>query len=65
MDRLSPESKEATKVIAKACTWADRRKAVQVAPAKEQRRAQGRFDVSSNELAEAVEHYRKAEQAGQ
>jgi hypothetical protein len=35
---------------------------MQVAPAKEQRRAQGRFDVSSDELAEAVEHYRKAGQ---
>lgn len=65
MDKLSHESKAATKVIAKACTWADRRKAVQVAPAKEQRRAQGRFDVSSDELAEAVEHYRRAEKAGE
>jgi hypothetical protein len=64
MDRLSPESKEATKVIAKACTVVDRRKAVQIAPANEQRRAKGRFEVSCNELAEAVEHYRKAEKAG-
>lgn len=62
MDKLSHESKAATKVIAKACTWVDRRKEVQVAPARDQRRAQGRFEVSSNELAEAVEHYRS--QAG-
>ena len=60
MDKLSHESKAATKVIAKACTWADRRKAVQVAQPEELRRATGRLEISGNELAEAVEHYRKA-----
>lgn len=63
MDKLSHESKAATKVIAKACTWADRRKAVQVAQPEERRRAAGRLEISGNELAEAVEHYRK--QAGE
>lgn len=64
MDRLSPENKEATKVIAKACTWADRRKAMQAAPEDQVAREAGRYKVSIHELAEAVEHYRKAEQAG-
>lgn len=58
---LSHESKAATKVIAKACTWAERRRTAQVAPAKEQRRVQGRLQVSENELAEAVEKMRAAE----
>lgn len=60
MSTVSLDSKAATKVIAKACTWADRRKAVQVAPPSEKAREAGRFEVSGNELAEAVEHYRKA-----
>ena len=59
MSTVSLDSKAATKVIAKACTWADRRKAVQVAPPSEKAREAGRFEVSGNELAEAVEHYRK------
>jgi hypothetical protein len=61
MDKLSHESKAATKVIAKACTWADRRKSMQAAPADQAAREAGRYRVSINELAEAVEHYRKAE----
>lgn len=59
MERIALNSTAATKVIAKACIWADRRKAVQVTPAKEQRRAQGRLEVSGEELAEAVEKYRE------
>ncbi|MFS2027094.1 hypothetical protein [Massilia sp. CT11-137] len=64
MDTLSPENKAATKVIAKACTWADRRKAMQAAPADKVARAAGRYKVSINELTEAVEHYRKAGEKG-
>jgi hypothetical protein len=57
----SHESYEAKKVIAKACTWADRRKAVQAAaPGVEAARAAGRYEKSGKELAEAVEHYRRA-----
>jgi len=59
MNTLSPENKAATKVIAKACNWADRRKAAQKAPEGERRRAHGRLVVSGDELAEAVEKYRK------
>jgi hypothetical protein len=64
MDKLSHESKAATKVIAKACTWADRRKSMQSASEDQIARESGRYRVSINELAEAVEHYRKAEKAG-
>jgi hypothetical protein len=60
MSNVPLDSFAATKVIAKACNWADRRQAVQVAPADEQRRAQGRYEASQEELAEAVEKYRKA-----
>jgi hypothetical protein len=56
----SHESYEATKVIAKACTWADRRKAVQAARPDEKKRAAGLYEKSGEELAEAVEHYRRA-----
>jgi hypothetical protein len=63
MSKLSHESKAATKVIAKACTWADRRKSMQAAPEDQVAREAGRYRVSINELAEAVEHYRK--QAGE
>lgn len=55
------ENYAATKVIAKACTWYDRRKAVAHAPASEKARAAGRYEQSGNELAEAVEQYRKPE----
>jgi len=61
---LSPESYEATKVIAKACDWVDQRKATQAAPADEKARAAGLLKVSGNQLAEAVEKYRKAGQHG-
>lgn len=54
----------ATKVLAKACNWADQRKAVQVAPPSEKARAAGRYKESGKELAEAVEKYRATEQAG-
>lgn len=56
---LSHESKAATKVIAKACSWADHRKDVQIAAADQKARALGRYRESGNELAEAVEKYRK------
>lgn len=48
----------ATKVLAKASTWLDRRKAVQVAPPSEKARAAGQYKESGKELAEAVEKYR-------
>lgn len=51
----------ATKVIAKACKWADSRKAVQVAPPEQKAREAGRYEQSGNELAEAVEKYRQGE----
>ena len=60
MSNVSLDSKAATKVIAKACTWADRRKAVQVAQPDQKAREAGRYEKSGEELAEAVEHYRKA-----
>ena len=62
MSNVPLDSTEATKVIAKACKWADRRQAVQDAGPAEKRTAVGRYKVSRIELAEAVEHYRKAEQ---
>jgi hypothetical protein len=60
MSNLPLNDVAATKVIAKACNWADRRQAVQDAGPAEKRMAQGRYKVSRIELAEAVEHYRKA-----
>lgn len=63
MDKLSHESKAGRKVIAKACAWADRRKSMKVATHDQIAREAGRYRVSINELAEAVEHYRK--QAGE
>lgn len=59
MTELSPENAEATKVIAKACKWYDRRRAVQAAPHDQKAREAGRYKQSGNELAEAVEKYRK------
>lgn len=59
---LSTESYAATKVIAKACKWADRRRAVQVAPKSQKAREAGRYEESGDELAEAVEKYRKIEE---
>lgn len=64
MSTVSLDSTAATRVIAKACAWADRRKAVQVAPeGREKAREAGRYEVSGKELAVAVEHFRK--QAGE
>lgn len=63
MDKLSPENTAATKVIAKACSWYDRRKAVLVAPKDQKARESGRFEQSGKELAEAVEKFRR--QGGQ
>lgn len=63
MNTVAPDSTAATKVIAKACSWADRRRAVQVAPPSQKAREAGRYEVSGEELAEAVEHYRR--QAGE
>lgn len=60
MSQLSPENQAATKVIATACTWVDRRRAVQAAPEGEKAREVGRLRQTGNELAEAVEKYRKA-----
>lgn len=54
-----------TKVVAKACKWADRRRAVQAAPKDQKAREVGRLNQSGDELAEAVEKYRKAGKAGQ
>ena len=60
MSTVPLDSKAATKVIAKACNWADRRLAAQIAPRAEKARVAGRYEKSGEELAEAVEHYRKA-----
>jgi hypothetical protein len=62
MQTLSPETQAATKVIAKACTWADRRRAAAVASADEKARALGLYKESGRELDEAVQKYRKAGQ---
>ena len=59
MTTLSPESHAATKVIAKACNWVDRRRAVQAAPECDKAREVHRLRASGNELAEAVEKFRK------
>jgi hypothetical protein len=60
MSTLSPENKEATKVIAKACHWVDQRKATQSAHAAEKVREGGRLKAIGDELAEAVKKYRMA-----
>ncbi|GEM_PF-5023733 len=65
MNQISPESKAATKVIAKACSWAARRKAVQSAAPGQKAREAGRYEASGKELAEAVEKYENAGKAGQ
>lgn len=65
MNALSPESEAATKVIAKASTWFDRRRAVQAAPQHQKAREAGRYEQSGHELAEAVERYRKVGKASQ
>lgn len=58
--KTETENKAATKVIAKADVWVDRRKEVQSAPADQKARAVGKLRVAGDELAEAVEHYRRA-----
>lgn len=64
MSTVSLDSTAATKVIAKACAWVDRRKAVQVAQeGREKAREAGRYEASGKELAVAVERFRK--QAGE
>lgn len=60
MTELSPENTAATKVIAKACHWYDRRKAAQKAPPDQKAREAGRYEKSGQELAEAVEKYRQS-----
>lgn len=60
MSTLPPNDTTGTKVFAKACTWVDRRKDVQCAPQDEKARAVGKLKVAGNELAEAVEKYRRA-----
>lgn len=62
MSTLSPENQAATKVIAKACNWVDQRRAVQAASQDQKARQTGRLNKSGDELAEAVEKYRKAGQ---
>jgi hypothetical protein len=50
-----------TKVLAKAGTWVDRRRAAQKAPPAQKAREVGRYEQSGHELAAAVEAYRKVE----
>jgi hypothetical protein len=57
---IKTENYAATKVIARACNWVDRRRAVQVAPPGEKARAAGQYKESGKELAEAVEKYRQS-----
>ena len=59
MSTLSPENQAATKVIAKACSWVEHRRAVQAAPQDQKARQVGRLNKSGDELAEAVEKFRK------
>jgi hypothetical protein len=60
VNTLSPENHAATKVIAKAGQLVDQRKVVQVAPPDQKAREVGRLKQRGDELAEAVEKYRKA-----
>lgn len=59
MKQLSPENRAATKVIAKACSWVDQRRTAQAAPQDRKAREVSILRQSGNELAEAVEKYRK------
>lgn len=65
MNELSPENHAATKVIATACNWVDSRRAVQAAPQDQKAREAGRLRKSGDELAQAVEKYRKTGGSGQ
>jgi len=60
VNTLSPENHAATKVIAKACSWVDQRRNAQAAPQDRKAREVSLLRESGNELAEAVEKYRKA-----
>lgn len=53
------ESKAASKLIVKACRRVDQHRAVLTAPEDQKARAMGRLRRSDDELAEAVEKYRK------
>lgn len=59
MGTLSPEMHAATKVIVKACRRVDQHRAVLIAPEDQKAREMGRLRRSDDELAEAVEKYRK------
>lgn len=63
MTTVTPNDKAASKVIAKARTWVDRRKAVQCAPEDQKARMVGKLKQAGNELAEAVEKCRKTGEA--
>lgn len=58
---MSTETFAATKVLAKAGKWADRRNAVATAPPERKAREAGKYEKSGDELAAAVEEYRRAE----
>lgn len=60
MNGLSPRNHAATKVLVKACSVADRRRAAQIAPDDRKHREVGRYAKSLDELTEAVEKYRKS-----
>ncbi|MFZ3286590.1 MAG: hypothetical protein WA191_07040 [Telluria sp.] len=56
-----PKATALDKVVAKACKWLDSRQAKAAAPDEQRRRAQFKHLRDGNELAEAVEKFRKAE----
>lgn len=60
---MTAKTKEfaATEVLAKADKWVDRRRAVQIAPPDQKAREAGRYEKSGDDLAAAVEQYRKAD----
>jgi hypothetical protein len=62
VNTLSPENQAASKLIVKACSWVDQRRVVQAAPQDQKARQVGRLNKSGDELAEAVEKFRKAGQ---
>lgn len=59
MNTLSQDGKDVSKVVVKAEHWVDQRKVVQAAPADQKAREAGRLKQRGDELAEAVEHYRR------
>lgn len=56
-----PKATALDKVVAKACKWADSRQARAVATGEHKPRAQFKHKQDGNELAEAVEKFRKGE----